>query len=527
MWFVCLISLSVTLWLNFSRINAWQIVFLWTYFGYLILDICLFQTIGSIVLNIGLPWLVYNRVTGAHYVLDQCIQYCTHQWNLQNLVLNAPKYFFVSDGIADIFPNLVESALVKAYTNPYLEQNSFPWMHVDHPNISPKEILNYMWCCWQSWIWSMDRKIAAVPFVVLDFCIRILVVSLLFLMVYFSTRQATWVLMLILTIVFGSMVTLAVVVHRFNDRLTQLCLIVKNYTAKYWRRKIAPGEENGGDVSSDGHDVLGNVEDRVGSIDDDDDDDDNDIEYSEEDDSDSSVLFWKEFNEVLASGQLLKKSVESNDDKSSLTRKAAVLTERNAPSPPLPSPISHPFQNDNDSYVGLCKESNDEDLRGKRKRGDDSRKHTLRADEDSSGDDDIFGEPSYDFSQRVRVLVQSITSASSFFDDDSSDGDSDSKDDSVNDGESSGNDENYLLAKTSDAIKSMKSDEDRIIRLAHSRSRESSLSAHKQPLDDGESSSDDDMPQISNKNFSERVQALVQGLYTYHSSDDSDSVDDV
>jgi hypothetical protein len=298
-------SFSLSCWLAVSKPPAWQLVFVCTFALHLVLELCILQTVSAVVLSIGLPRYAYARVSQAHYVLDQCIHYCTQKWQTKSRLLDAPSFFFVSTGVADLFPHLVESALIKAHTSPYMETpHSFPWMHVLPSSWNQPPFFKSSW--WASWVWVVDRCVAGMSFPVLTFAIHLVVSMLLLALFFFCSRRTVLVTILVLLSVGGVVDIVAVAVHWRSS----FCAVLDKASKWIHQHTRKPHSISADMPAANGH----NDTDMDKAINDD--DIHNFSSSSDDDDANinSSRGFLKEFSAKFISAKSLGFASDNSDD---------------------------------------------------------------------------------------------------------------------------------------------------------------------------------------------------------------------
>jgi hypothetical protein len=95
------------------------------------LDVLIFETLQCMWVHFAVPYLVSKEVNAVYALMQQTVEHlCEDVYFAHRAVcLNAPRYLFVSHQLADAFPQLMESTLVKAYSNHLPGQAGMLWLN--------------------------------------------------------------------------------------------------------------------------------------------------------------------------------------------------------------------------------------------------------------------------------------------------------------------------------------------------------------------------------------------------------------
>lgn len=94
----------------------WQTDFVKAWVAQMLLDMLIFETMEVLWIHCVMPFLVSKEVQRVYLVLQQSIQQLYDPSLAKGMAcINAPEYFFVSHRLAETFPDLLESTIVRAY----------------------------------------------------------------------------------------------------------------------------------------------------------------------------------------------------------------------------------------------------------------------------------------------------------------------------------------------------------------------------------------------------------------------------
>lgn len=104
---------------GYNKGLRWQSDYLKAWIVQLFLDMMLFETVQCVWIHVVVPYLVAKEVQRVFVLLQQTVAHLCDSSYYENQVicLNAPDYLFVSHRLADAYPNLVESTVVRAFAS--------------------------------------------------------------------------------------------------------------------------------------------------------------------------------------------------------------------------------------------------------------------------------------------------------------------------------------------------------------------------------------------------------------------------
>jgi hypothetical protein len=104
--------------LGFERDVHWQIQFTYGFIFQLIIEIFVFELFASLFINFIIPNKIIKNVQNVNNVLIELIEkICDVNYIQHVYLIDAPKYFNISNKLVDFYPNLIESLIVKSYHN--------------------------------------------------------------------------------------------------------------------------------------------------------------------------------------------------------------------------------------------------------------------------------------------------------------------------------------------------------------------------------------------------------------------------
>ena len=255
----CAVFVS-TCWLSFAKSTEWQLVFIYYFIFHLFVEILVYQTLCAVIFHIGLPLYEYNDITAAHYVLDQCIHYCSEQWEFRKIILDMPSFFFVSRGVVDNLPPLVECALIKSYFTPYNSRGELEWLR------GPKSYSCHYVNIRHMWVKSVENFIAKVSYPVLKCAFYLTFSTLMMWVIVFRTRMFSLLFFSSIFMCCGIFTT-CIVLFRVRlscsywvkaenylvDKLSRCFVLINKQLRQYLSSVVAPSNEEDdiGRMSSD------------------------------------------------------------------------------------------------------------------------------------------------------------------------------------------------------------------------------------------------------------------------------------
>ena len=134
--------ITLSIYICVDKTYYWQISLVIHYTCALMLEVFVFESWDCFFTHLFFPYFIFQReITEA---LDTLLNVTTGLFHdirdeSQRLnVLNAPSYFFLSNSVANNFPELIESAIVKSYHSIYPGNYRSKWEHV-----VPSEHISY------------------------------------------------------------------------------------------------------------------------------------------------------------------------------------------------------------------------------------------------------------------------------------------------------------------------------------------------------------------------------------------------
>lgn len=161
---------------------AWQADYAKAWLVQLVLDIFVFESVQCAWIHVVVPSLASQEVHRVNHLLQNMLQRIydgTTEANEQTdqysrIFLNSPEYLFVSHRLAAIYPELVESKLVKGYVNHLPGEVSKMWLH---KLTTPGSVWGRRWaaCFSKAFIISLLVQLAAfAPLHVQSLLIRVI-----------------------------------------------------------------------------------------------------------------------------------------------------------------------------------------------------------------------------------------------------------------------------------------------------------------------------------------------------------------
>ena len=157
---------------------SWQTQFLYSSIVQLLIEVCLFETIECIYINICIPSIVKKNVYDAYsIVFDLIDKICASPLNSELIeekyndrnYLSVPNILFVSTNVAKHYPFIIESVLVKSY-NTYLPNKiASLWNNnQSYNNLYDKKDAYYYFTCAGIFLFTLGvffmQLISTIPF---------------------------------------------------------------------------------------------------------------------------------------------------------------------------------------------------------------------------------------------------------------------------------------------------------------------------------------------------------------------------
>lgn len=98
-----------------QRGQKWQTMYLTACIFQLVAEILFYETSECVLLHYIIPALAQNEVRSVRYVVLTAIQNIWSAAPPDNLILDAPKYLYVSTSLANKFRDLLESVIIQSY----------------------------------------------------------------------------------------------------------------------------------------------------------------------------------------------------------------------------------------------------------------------------------------------------------------------------------------------------------------------------------------------------------------------------
>ena len=200
-----------TLMYGLKRGLQWQIALLYGCIFQLIVEVIFNETLECVWINYIVPSVVIPDIRKAYDVICECIdQICYQKMLAEAHYLDTTKYFFVSRKVADAYPDLPESIIIRNY-HPYLPgliakkwQKSYQQHHHQH----------HRWTLYERWKHFQSRMVergakllltlGSCPFIVQRIIVRVMQ-PLLFqaIVVYFDYIQRSTALYVVSLFLFS------------------------------------------------------------------------------------------------------------------------------------------------------------------------------------------------------------------------------------------------------------------------------------------------------------------------------------
>lgn len=107
---------------------AWQSAYVQSWAIQLVLDIFLFETVQCLWIHVAVPFFAAKAVRRARATLLQLVEDVLNETTTHPSCLNVSEYLYVSHRLANAHPELLESALVKAYCSYLPGEAASSWL---------------------------------------------------------------------------------------------------------------------------------------------------------------------------------------------------------------------------------------------------------------------------------------------------------------------------------------------------------------------------------------------------------------
>jgi hypothetical protein len=107
-----------TMFICYKKSLEWQIDFLISWIVQFLFEVIIFESCQCVWIHIILPSLVAKELYKVHSIIKRLIDHMCDKrmYDEYSKLLNAPRYLFTSYHIAEMYPTLAESFLVRSYT---------------------------------------------------------------------------------------------------------------------------------------------------------------------------------------------------------------------------------------------------------------------------------------------------------------------------------------------------------------------------------------------------------------------------
>jgi len=110
-----------------------------------VVEIVIYETSECAIVHFFIPDLVTAEVRSASFAMQQAVQkVCTATADVSNVILDAPRYLFVSTNVAKRFPNLLESVIVQSYHTHSPGEIGKKWKFVNSQPRAGSRIRNFL-----------------------------------------------------------------------------------------------------------------------------------------------------------------------------------------------------------------------------------------------------------------------------------------------------------------------------------------------------------------------------------------------
>ena len=127
-----------------QRGYAWQQYFLMACVMQFFIEIFIYETSECAIVHFLIPNLVTAEVRSASYAMQQAVQrVCCSASDVSTIILDAPRYLFVSANVAKRFPGLLESVIVLSYHSHSPGEIGKKWKFVSNYSRTGARVRNF------------------------------------------------------------------------------------------------------------------------------------------------------------------------------------------------------------------------------------------------------------------------------------------------------------------------------------------------------------------------------------------------
>lgn len=127
-----------------QRGYSWQQYFLMACVIQFLIEILLYETSECALVHFFIPNLVTAEVRSASFAMQQAVQrVCSSAKDISAIILDAPRYLFVSTNVAKRFPHLLESVIVQSYHSYYPGEIGKKWKFVSNYSRTGARVRNF------------------------------------------------------------------------------------------------------------------------------------------------------------------------------------------------------------------------------------------------------------------------------------------------------------------------------------------------------------------------------------------------
>ena len=124
---------------SIDKTYYWQITLVIHYMFALMIEVFVFESWDCFVSDIFIPYFLFRKqiAEALATVLSVAAELFSEDRDVnvqkEENVLNAPSYLYLSSAVADSYPDLIESAIVKSYHSVFPDKYSSKWAHLVPP----------------------------------------------------------------------------------------------------------------------------------------------------------------------------------------------------------------------------------------------------------------------------------------------------------------------------------------------------------------------------------------------------------
>ena len=130
-----------------QRGHDWQLMYLMACVIQFVVEVVFYETSECVMIHYIIPDLARNEIQSVKFVLHKAIESLWGYAPGSELILNAPDYLFISTQLANAFPSLLESMVVRSYYSYSPGELSKKW-RINHFSLSSPLSM---------WSWSTGR----------------------------------------------------------------------------------------------------------------------------------------------------------------------------------------------------------------------------------------------------------------------------------------------------------------------------------------------------------------------------------